>query len=86
MRVLIVDDHAVLRDVSIVENPILTRSGAERLIEWRNTVTEIRLSRRYERWKSACGLRFTAPTSGSGTWITRQAYSDGRKPSKRTTA
>ena len=25
-------------DVSIVENPILTRSGEERLIEWRNTV------------------------------------------------
>ena len=25
-------------DVSIVENPVLTRSGEERLIEWRNTV------------------------------------------------
>jgi two-component system cell cycle sensor histidine kinase/response regulator CckA len=31
--------HNLLRgDLSIVENPILTRSGEERLIEWRNTV------------------------------------------------
>ena len=30
--------HLVGGDVSVVENPVLTRSGEERLIEWRNTV------------------------------------------------
>jgi PAS domain S-box-containing protein len=32
--------HVTAGDLSVVENPILTRSGEERLIEWRNTVLQ----------------------------------------------
>ena len=47
-------------DLSIAENPILTRSGEERLIEWRNT----RAARRRRDASSARSAR--APTSPTG--------------------